>query len=98
MPAAREAITRLLSDEDSIFRATEWPAYCYWAAAQVLHVDGQTADAARMLKRARQLMLESSSEMEAEDREQFLAIPWHRDIAQAFDAGLWPDPPRQVSS
>jgi DNA-binding SARP family transcriptional activator/tetratricopeptide (TPR) repeat protein len=94
MPAARDAIARMLSDEDAIFRGTEWPAYCYWAAAQIYHLDGREADAARMLKRARQLMLETSNEMEAEDREQYLSIPWHRDILQASDAGLWPDPPR----
>jgi predicted ATPase/DNA-binding SARP family transcriptional activator len=94
LPAARDAVRRLLADEDAIKRSTDWPSYCYWAAAQVSQLEGDRAEAARMLERARRLMLATANELDPDDREQFLAIPWHPDVARAFETGTWPNPPR----
>ena len=92
--AARDAAHRVLADEDAIMRATEWPAYCYWAAAQAFHAGGDSAEATRALDRGRRLMAASANELEAEDREQFLAIRWHADLARAAEDDVWPDPAR----
>ena len=34
LPGARDYVRRLLTREDEISDSTEWPEYCYWAAAQ----------------------------------------------------------------
>lgn len=94
LPAARDAVCRLLADEDAIMRATDWPSYCYWAAAQIYHLDGDKRAAARMLEKARRLVQTSANDMEPEDRESFLAIPWHADLMHAVETGDWPSPPR----
>ncbi|HEV3091871.1 MAG TPA: AAA family ATPase [Candidatus Cybelea sp.] len=94
LPAARDAVRQLLSDEDAIVRATEWPAYGYWVAAQILRLDGAPAESKRALERANALMVTSALELETEDREQFLGIPWHVDIAAAVATDRWPEPPR----
>ncbi len=94
LPAARDAVQRLLANDDSIMRATDWPTHCYWAAAQIFRATGDSAEAARALKRARTLMRTAADELEPEDRESFLALPWHVDLTRAAEANLWPDPPR----
>jgi DNA-binding SARP family transcriptional activator len=94
LPAARDAVQRLLADDDSIMRTTDWPTHCYWTAAQIFRASGDAGDAARALKRAGSLLQAAAGELEAEDRESFLAIPWHMDLARAVDANVWPDPPR----
>ena len=81
LDAARDAVTRLLADDDAIARGTDWPTYCYWAAGQVLRLDGQPAAAKRALDRARRLMNASAAELEGEDRERFLSLPWHADLS-----------------
>ena len=93
MSAARESVGRLLADHDAIVYGTEWPQYCYWAAAQVLHADGQAREARAALERARSFISTTAAELEPEDREQFLAIPWHADIAGAAERDAWPAPP-----
>jgi tetratricopeptide (TPR) repeat protein len=94
LPAARDAVRRMLEDDDAIMRGAEWPAYCYWAAAQIFHLGGESREASRALDRARRLMQKSAAELEPEDRDRFLSIPWHADLAQAAAADVWPDPPR----
>ncbi len=94
LPAARDAVQRLLADDDSIMRATDWPTHCYWAAAQIFRATGDSSEAARALKRAKSLMKATACELEPEDRESYLAIPWHLDLARAAEANVWPDPPR----
>jgi DNA-binding SARP family transcriptional activator len=94
LSAAREAVERLLADDDAIMRATDWPTHCYWAAAQIFRVAGDSAQAASALERAKRLMQASADELESEDRESFLALPWHLDLMQAVSADRWPDPPR----
>ncbi len=94
LPAARDAARRLLADEDAILRATEWPAYCYWAAAQIFHLASEEAEAAKTLDRARRMLLAAADELESEDRERFLAIPWHVDLMAAATDDRWPSPPR----
>lgn len=93
LPAARDAARRLLSDDDAILRGTDWPSYCYWAAAQVFHFDGNSADATRALQRALELLERSAAALTGEDRERFLSLPWHVDLRQAATAGIWPDTP-----
>ena len=68
--------------------------YCYWAAAQIQRRDGRSAEAARTLARAERAMQTSADALEPEDRERYLAIPWHADLRRAIAAGVWPDPPR----
>jgi DNA-binding SARP family transcriptional activator/tetratricopeptide (TPR) repeat protein len=94
LAAARDAIARMLADEDAIMRGTEWPTYCYWAAAQIFHAAGEPREASRVLDKARRLLVTTSRELEPEDRERFLAIPWHADLTQAAASDVWPDPPR----
>jgi tetratricopeptide (TPR) repeat protein len=94
LEAARQAARRLLSDEDAIMRTTDWPSHCYWAAAQVFRRDGNAEEAARALERARRLMEENAGGLDPEDRESFLALPWHVDLMHAISTGVWPDPPR----
>ncbi|HEY6326680.1 MAG TPA: AAA family ATPase [Candidatus Cybelea sp.] len=94
LAAARDAVTRLLADEPAIARGADWPAYCYWCAAQVLHLSRETASAKRALERARRIMESSAKALEAEDRVSFLDLPFHRDIAAVAAGGAWPDPPR----
>ena len=92
--AARDAVTRLLADEDSIIRGSDSPTYCYWAAAQIFHLEGKPREAARWLERASRLLQSSANDLEAEDRERFLALTWHVDLNHAAASGVWPDPPR----
>jgi DNA-binding SARP family transcriptional activator len=94
VPAARDAVRRLLADHDAIMRATDWPTQCYWVAAQIFRVTGDSAEAASALQRARRLMVDTASELEPPDRESFLAIPWHVDLTRAAGTDVWPDPPR----
>ena len=94
LPSARDAVERLLADENAIARETDWPSYCWWAAAQIFHRDGDPKQAARALDRATQLLEESSNALEGEDRERYLALPWHVDLRAASATGVWPDPPR----
>ncbi|HEY2473362.1 MAG TPA: AAA family ATPase [Candidatus Cybelea sp.] len=94
LPAARDAVRRLLADEDAILRATDWPSYCYWAAAQIFNLDGNSRAAAQMLDKARRFVQTSAADMEPQDRERFLAIPWHADLMQVVKTGAWPVPPR----
>jgi DNA-binding SARP family transcriptional activator/predicted ATPase len=94
LPAARDAVRRLLADDEAILRGTDWPSFCYWAAAQILHLDGHPTQAARALERARRLMLSSAGLLEPEDRASFMALPWHVDLAHAVSANTWPDAPR----
>ncbi len=91
---AREYARRMLEHEETFARSTEWPEYCYWAAAQVFRLLGDLTLTARMLKRARHITDATAQELEPEDRERFLAISWHRDIAEAARNDLWPNPPR----
>ena len=94
LDAALDAVTRLLADDDAIVRGADWPSYCYWAAAQVLHFAGKAGDAARPLAKANRLMRESAANLESEDRAQFLGIPFHVDLRSAIENGVWPNPPR----
>jgi tetratricopeptide (TPR) repeat protein len=94
VPAAREAVRRLIADHDAIMRATDWPTQCYWVAAQIFRVTGDSVAAASALQRARRLMVDTADELEPEDRESFLAIPWHVDLTRAAGTDVWPDPPR----
>jgi DNA-binding SARP family transcriptional activator/tetratricopeptide (TPR) repeat protein len=94
LPAARDAIQRLLADDDAIHRGSDWPTYCYWAAAQIAHLDGRSPDAKRLLERARGLMQKTAADFEEEDRLSFLALPWHVDIQETAATGVWPNPPR----
>ena len=93
LPAAREAVRRMLADEDAILNNADWPPYCFWAAAQVFHLDGKPAEAARALERAKRLMQAFADELEPEDRQRYSALFWHTDVRAAL-AGTWPDPPR----
>ncbi len=94
LPAARDHVDRLLADEKAISTSTEWPEYCYWAAAQVFRLEGNTHGASRALERAHQMMQAAADGLDPADRESFVAIPWHVDIAAAARQGVWPDPPR----
>jgi tetratricopeptide (TPR) repeat protein len=94
LPAARAHVRRLLTNEKAISTSTEWPEYCYWAAAQVFRLAGNLPEASRALERARRMMQAAVDSLDAADRETFAAIPWHRDIAAAAERGVWPDPPR----
>jgi DNA-binding SARP family transcriptional activator/predicted ATPase len=94
LPASRDAVRRLLADEDAIMRATDWPSYCYWAASQVYNLDGDRSGAAQMLEKARKLVQTSANDLEPEDRESFLAIPWNADLMHTVESGDWPSPPR----
>jgi DNA-binding SARP family transcriptional activator/tetratricopeptide (TPR) repeat protein len=91
---AGEYARRMLDHEDTFMRSTEWPELCYFAAAQVFRLLGETAKSAAMLGQARGIMESTAQELEPEDRERFLGISWHRDIAAAAGDDLWPDPPR----
>ena len=51
LPAARDAVARMVADEDAIMRATDWPSYCYWAAAQIFHLGGDRARHRRCSRR-----------------------------------------------
>jgi DNA-binding SARP family transcriptional activator/tetratricopeptide (TPR) repeat protein len=94
LPAARDHVRRLLIHEDEISDSTEWPEYCYWAAAQVFRLEGNLPEAARALDRARAVVQTAAESLDAVDRESFAAISWHVDIAAAAQRGIWPDPPR----
>jgi DNA-binding SARP family transcriptional activator/tetratricopeptide (TPR) repeat protein len=93
LDGARDAVAQMVANEDAIASA-DFPPYCYWAAAQVFRLDGRRVEAAAALERARQLMQLTAEQLEAEDRERFLAIPWHVDIARAVAGDTWPQPPR----
>jgi DNA-binding SARP family transcriptional activator/tetratricopeptide (TPR) repeat protein len=92
LAGARDYVRRLLADEKSISTSAE-PEYCYWAAAQIFHLEGKTAEASRALGRARQMIAATAEGLDPADRTSFQAIPWHADVAAAV-RGAWPDPPR----
>jgi tetratricopeptide (TPR) repeat protein len=92
LAGARDYVRRLLADEKSISTSAE-PEYCYWAAAQIFHLEGKTAEASRALGRARAMITATADGLDPADRTSFEAIPWHSDIAAAV-RGAWPDPPR----
>ncbi len=94
LPAARDHVRRLLADEKAISISTEWPEYCYWAAAQVSRLEGNMPEASRALNRAWQMLQDTAAALDPTDREAFAAISWHLDIAAAAQRGVWPDPPR----
>ncbi|HEY1680519.1 MAG TPA: AAA family ATPase [Candidatus Tumulicola sp.] len=94
LPAAREAIRLLYEHEDDIVRSTDFPTYCYWAAAQIFHLDGRSTDERRALQKGRQIMQTMVQELDDVDRAQYLGIPWHADIIRASDSNEWPSPPR----
>ncbi|HYL26736.1 MAG TPA: AAA family ATPase, partial [Candidatus Nitrosotalea sp.] len=91
LPAARAAVELLLSDEDAISRGSDWPEYCYWAAARIFHLEGRPAEARRALERARHVMLQAANELEPEDREAYMAIPFHVALRRAAENGVWPN-------
>lgn len=93
LAAAGDYARRLLADEKGIAASSE-PEYCYWAAAQILRLEGKKADASRALGRARAMMQAMADGLDAEDRASFESIPWHADLAAAATQGVWPDPPR----
>lgn len=94
LPLAHDAVQRLLSNRNALVRGTDWPSYCYWAAAQVFRLEGDSESADDALQHATALMEGAAGALEAEDRERFLALPWHADLRQAAATGRWPDPPR----
>jgi tetratricopeptide (TPR) repeat protein len=94
LTAARNHVRRLVADEKSIAGSTEWPEYCYWAAAQVFHLERKATEASRALDRAQQMLQTVADGLDGADRQSFLAIPWHVDIVAAAQRGVWPDPPR----
>ena len=94
LPAARAAIRELYEHEDEIVHATEFPTYCYWAAAQIFHLDGRTPDERRALQKGRQIMQTVVQELEEVDRAQYLGIVWHADLIRASESNEWPSPPR----
>jgi hypothetical protein len=91
LTAAVQTVRRLLSDEEAIARGSDWPSYCYWSAAQVLHAARDDASATRALECARRVMQISSDALDPEDRASFLALPFHCDIARTAASGEWPD-------
>jgi tetratricopeptide (TPR) repeat protein len=94
LPAAHNHVRRMLADEKGLPDTTEWPEYCYWAAAQVFRLEGNMPEASRALDRARAVVQAAAEGLDATDRESFSAISWHIDIAAAAQRGIWPDPPR----
>lgn len=94
LAAARDAVQRLLADDEALNRGSDWPTYCYWAAAQIAHLEGRSGEATRLLERAKRLMQKSAAALEEEDQISFLALPWHVDIKETAATGVWPDPPR----
>lgn len=91
LTAAREAVQRLLADEDAMARGTDWPAYGYWCAAQVFRLSAQRDAADLALEKARRAMLSEAAALEGGDRESFLGLPFHRDITRAVASGVWPN-------
>jgi DNA-binding SARP family transcriptional activator len=94
LPAARDAILKLYQHEGEIVNATEFPTYCYWAAAQIFHLDGRVTEERRALQKGRQIMQNVAQELDDEDRAQYLGIAWHADLIRASDSNEWPSPPR----
>jgi len=94
LDAARQCVRRMLADESAIAQSTEWPEYCYWAAAQIFRLDGDSERSSAMLERAHRAIRETAEMLDPEDRARFLAVPWHRDITEAVQANCWPNPPR----
>jgi DNA-binding SARP family transcriptional activator/tetratricopeptide (TPR) repeat protein len=94
LDAAREAARRLLADDKAIANGADWPTYCYWSGAQILRLTGDTGDASRALEAAHRLMLAEAEMLEREDRQSFLALEFHRNIACAVSQDEWPNPPR----
>jgi predicted ATPase len=94
LPAAHDCVRRLLAHEDVLSDSTEWPEYCYWAAAQVFRLEGNLSEASRALDRARAVVQAAAEGLDAADRASFAAISWRVDIAAAAQRGIWPDPPR----
>ncbi|MGC9992965.1 MAG: hypothetical protein ABSD52_11300 [Candidatus Cybelea sp.] len=90
--AAGDYMRRMLADEKSIL-ASSGPEYCYWAAAQIFHLESKTPEAARALARARQMIAATADGLDPADRASFESIPWNSDVAAAA-RGAWPDPPR----
>ena len=64
------------------------------AQQQILRAAGETGGAAKALQKAYRLMTADAGSLEPDDRESYLGLPFHRDIARAVAADEWPDPPR----
>lgn len=94
LDAAHDALRRLLANENAILRGTDWPEYCYWAAAQIFHLDGNEEEANIALSQANRVIEAIAAELEPDDREKFAAIPWHVDITNAIQRAAYPLPPR----
>ncbi len=92
--AANDAVRRMLVDDEAITGGNDWPEYCYWAAAQVFHLDGNLDEAAYALERAQSIVQTTIDDLDPADRESYLAITWHVDMQQAAENDIWPTPPR----
>jgi tetratricopeptide (TPR) repeat protein len=98
LPAARAAIQKMLADEAAIPRGNDWPEYCYWAASQIFHLEGRSVEAKRALDKSNRIMQRAAGGLDPEDRTTFFALPFHVDMRRTAETGIWPDPPRSITS
>jgi len=90
LATARSLVDLMLADE-GFERGAEWPQACFWGAARVLRAAGDAARARRCLERAQELVVTLAAELEPKERDRYLAVPWHRAIADAAERDVWPE-------
>ena len=89
--SAQERVARLLEDEAAMDRGLPpRPAYCWWAAAQVLRACGEREMSGRALARSAEIVTRTADALEDVDRRRYLAVPWHRQMYEAVKRSNWP--------
>lgn len=91
LDAARARVDQMLVEGVHIWAET--PQRFHWAAAQVLHVCGDTTAAARELSRAFELVKALEAELADGDLERYRSVSWNRAIVAARERDEWPPLP-----
>jgi DNA-binding SARP family transcriptional activator len=88
LDAAREWLTRIPNASDAPRGHDYWPQRTAWAAAFAAHVCGDGEAATAWLTTALRAYETYRQHLDAEQRETFAALSWHRNMLAARD-GVW---------
>jgi DNA-binding SARP family transcriptional activator len=82
---------RVPPDADLLANRALWPQRSAWIAADVFRAAGRDDEARTFLMLAHALLRRAARGLEREERQRFLALPWHREIRLAAARRRSPD-------
>jgi tetratricopeptide (TPR) repeat protein len=92
--AACSAVDEVLASAQSASDLSLWPQNLYWIAAQVYRGAGRDEAWPELLATAYRIMLERGSVLtDADERNEFFALPLNREIEDAHVGRRWPQTP-----